>query len=217
MNPSKKATFLAFLLLALAAVWGTEKGVALLFHNLTLSPLLSFGCLGLFAVFFTARQVLFATPFFALVTYWLIHGTAVFPGIRAMSVLMGGLIASWASSQRIQILHHSQEMETILQTLPVPWILSDGSGNITRTSAKALSLLGLPLKDMLQESFFSLLSPAEGKGAFIRNYLDVYDSVSEPIKIKVFFAKSPETQMFATISPVEFPEGKRLLTVFNHS
>jgi PAS domain-containing protein len=217
VNPSKTSTFLAFLFLALAAVWGVEAGVTLLFQNLTLSPLLSFICLGLFAAFFTARQVLFAAPFFALLTYWLILGTAVFPGIRAMSVLMAGLLASWASSQRVRILHHSQEIETILQTLPVPWILSDGSGNITRTSAKALSLLCLPLKDVIHASFFSLLSPTEGKGAFIRNYLNVFDSIAEPLKIKVSFAKSPEIQMFATISPIEFREGRRLLTVLNHS
>ena len=216
MNPSKTSTFLAFLFLALATVWGVEAGVTLLFQNLTLSPLLSFICLGLFATFFTARQLLFAAPFFALLTYWLI-GTAVFPGIRAMSVLMAGLLASWGSSQRVRILHHSQEIETILQTLPVPWILSDGSGNITRTSAKALSLLCLPLKDVIHASFFSLLSPTEGKGAFIRNYLNVFDSIAEPLKIKVSFAKSPEIQMFATISPIEFREGRRLLTVLNHS
>jgi PAS domain-containing protein len=217
MNFPKRIHFAIFFLLSLASVWGIERGVALLFQNLTLSPLISFACLGLLAIFFSPRQILFATPFFALLTYSLIDGAAVFPEIRATSVVMAGVLASWASSQRIRILHHSQELDTILQSLPVPWILSDGSGVITRASAKALSLLALPQKDVIHSSYFSLLSPAEGKGAFIRNYLDVFDSVADPVKIKVSFTNAPHIQMVAMISPVEFPEGKRLLTVLDHS
>ena len=217
MNFPKRTHFAIFLLLSLATVWGIEHGVALLFQNLTLSPLISFACLGLLAIFFSPRQILFATPFFALLTYSLINGTAVFPEIRATSVVMAGVLASWASSQRIRILHHSEEMDTILQSLPVPWILSDGSGVITRASAKALSLLALTQKDVIHSSSFSLLSPTEGKGAFIRNYLDVFDSVADPVKIKVSFRNTPHIQMIAMISPVEFPEGKRLLTVLDKS
>jgi PAS domain-containing protein len=217
MNSSKRTSFAVFLLLSLASVWGIEYGVAVLFQNLTLSPLISFACLGLLAIFFSPRQILLATPLFALLTYSLVRGAAVFPEIRATSVLMAGVLASWASSQRIRILNRSQEMDTILQSLPVPWILSDGSGVITRASTKALTLLALPQKDLIHSSYFALLSPTEGKGAFIRNYLDVFDSVADPVKIKVSFTNAPRIQMVAMISPVEFPEGKRLLTVLDHS
>ena len=217
MHSGKKTLFFISLAVSLAVIWVIEAGVGQLLGKLTLSPPLSIISLGLFAAFFSWRQVLFATPFYAVLSYYLILGTAVFPGVRSSSILISGLLAAWVASQRSRILKHSEELDAILRTLPVPWILSDGSGNITRISEKARVLMASSSEDIIGASYFSFLSPSEGKGEFIRNYLSAFDDSVPPSRIKITFSKSPHTQAWATLFALECSEGRRLLTVFEAS
>ena len=208
-----------FLVLAisLSAVWLIDQGVTRLTEDFTLSPPLSIIALGLLAFFFSWRQVLLAAPCFAFLSYFLVLETARFPVVRSASVGIAGILAAWAAAQRGRIFNHSMEVETILGTLPVPWILSDESGNITRISDKALLLVSSPAESVVGVSYFSFLSPAEGKGEFIRKYLDSFSSARLPTKTKVVFTASQDTPRTATFFSLDFAEGKRLLTVFEAS
>jgi len=202
---------------SLLAVGLLDQGVTWLTEDFTLSPPLSIIALGLLAFFFSWRQVLLAVPCFTILSYFLVLETARFPMVRAASVGVAGVLAAWAAAQRGRIVRHSVEVETILKTLPVPWILSDESGNITRISDKACLLVSSPVENLVGASYFSFLSPAEGKGEFIRKYLDAFSSASLPVKTKVVFASSQATQRSATFFSLDFAEGKRLLTVLESS
>lgn len=213
----KPLPYFLVLAISLSAVWLIDQGVTWLAEDFTLSPPFSIMALGLLAFFFSWRQVLLAGPCFAILSYFLVLETARFPVVRSVSVGIAGALAAWAAAQRGRILNHSMEVETILRTLPVPWILSDESGNITRISDKALHLVSSPAANVVGASYFSFLSPAEGKGEFIRRYLDAFNSASLPTKTKVVFAASQDTRRTATFFSLDFAEGKRLLTFFEAS
>lgn len=199
---------------SLSGVWLIDQFITRISGDYTLSPLLSIMCLGILASIFSCRQVLLATPCFAFLSYFLILETAKFPVVRSTSVLIAGGLAAWAAAQRVRIVKHSQEVETILQALPVPWILSDESGNVTRMSEKARLLAAPNQESVVGSSYFSLLTPVEGKGVYIRRYLDAFTSIPTPLKTKVFFTASPDSAWSATFFALDFAEGKRLLTVF---
>jgi len=213
----KPLPYFLVLAISLSAVWLVDQGVIWLAEDFTLSPPFSIMALGLLAFFFSWRQVLLAAPCFAILSYFLVLETARFPVVRSASVGIAGALAAWAAAQRGRIINHSMEVETILRTLPVPWILSDESGNITRISDKALHLVSSPAENVVGVSYFSFLSPAEGKGEFIRRYLDAFNSASLPTKTKVVFAASQDTRRTATFFSLDFAEGKRLLTFFDAS
>jgi len=213
----KPLPYFLVLAISLSAVWLIDQGVTWLAEDFTLSPPFSIMALGLLAFFFSWRQVLLAAPCFAILSYFLVLETARFPVVRSASVGIAGALAAWAAAQRGRIINHSMEVETILRTLPVPWILSDESGNITRISDKALHLVSSPAENVVGVSYFSFLSPAEGKGEFIRRYLDAFNSASLPIKTKVVFAASQDTRRTATFFSLDFAEGKRLLTFLEAS
>jgi len=213
----KPLPYFLVLAISLSAVWLIDQGVTWLAKDFTLSPPFSIMALGLLAFFFSWRQVLLAAPCFAFLSYFLVLETARFPVVRSASVGIAGALAAWAAAQRGRIINHSMEVDTILRTLPVPWILSDESGNITRISDKALHLVSSPAENVVGVSYFSFLSPAEGKGEFIRRYLDAFNSASLPIETKVVFAASQDTRRTVTFFSLDFAEGKRLLTFFEAS
>lgn len=211
---SKKRLFFPWLALSILGVVGIEHITTLIFGDLTLAPPLSIVCLCILAIFFSWRQVLFAGPIFALVTYYLILGTAYYPAVRAISVILAGVLAAWAARQKGLIESHAREVETILQTLPTPWIMSDHNGNITRLSNQAVSLFGIASKDAVGTSYFAFFNPVSGKGEFIRKYLDAFES-SSPSQLALSLSKDPLQKVVANFFCLECDEGRRLLTVFS--
>lgn len=219
LSPIKQPPFFLCLAILLTLVVGAEQGITYVIGDLTLAPLLSIIAMGLLAVFFTWKQVLFASPFFVVTSYYLILGTAKFPVIRAMSVFFAGALAAWAARQRQQIENHSKEVEQVLQALSVPWILSDSVGNITRVSDQAASLVSLPVHTIVGTSFFSFFSPLSGKGEFIRRYLDAFEAKALPGKMSltVSGASTQNLRVTASFSIMEIEDGQRLLTVLDLS
>jgi hypothetical protein len=215
MSAKKRPAFLICFILLLAAVIGVESGLKSIIGHATISPPLSIICLALLAAFFSWQQVLFATPFFALVSFALIHDVAVFPSVRAFSVIIGGGLAGWIAFQRGQATRRSTEIALILQNLPVAWILSDASGNITHASQNALSTLtSLTSGTIIGSSYFSFFSPSEGKGVFIQKYLDAFALNSPPITLNLSLSKHSIKPVRATLSCVHLSQGPLLLTVF---
>jgi len=215
MSAKKSPVFLFFFIFLLAAVVVAEKSIELVAGPLTLSPPLSIICLALLAAFFSYRQVLFATPFFAFISFFLIDGVAVFPSVRAFSVLVGGGLAAWVAFQRDQSSRRSVEIALILQGLPVPWVLSDGSGNITHASHNALdSLSALSSGTIIGCSYFTFFSPTEGKGLFIQKYLDAFSQISPSTTLNIALRKNSPNTIRATLSCIHLPQGPLLLTVF---
>ena len=215
MKSKTNLSFLVFLTLSLASVVGAEVGIAHFFQHSTISPPLSMLYLALLASFFSWRKVIFATPFFVLTSYLLIDGVALFPSVRAFSVLVAGGLSALIAFQREQGIRRSAEFSTILDNLPVPWVLSDSTGNIALANKDALAVLSQPsLSSVIGASYFSFFSPAEGKGVFIQKYLDIFMSDSSPSHMSLLLANTPPITIHATLSRIHLPHGVFLLTAF---
>lgn len=215
MNLFKQPPFFISLVGILTGVVAIEQVTTFTVGDLTLAPLLSIIGLGLMAVFFNWKQVLFTTPLFVITSYYLILGSAHFPIIRALSVLLAGILAAWAARQRDRIENHSREINQVLEALSVPWILSDSIGNITRVSQEAALLISLPADTIIGTSFFSFFTPTKGKGEFIRMYLDAFETPALPAKASLAISRA-DTQSIkvkANFSRLDCADGLRLLTV----
>ena len=165
--------FFLILLVLLALVVGVELSISRLFGDQTLTPLLSLVVLAGLAYFFSFRQVLLAVPLFTCLSYFMIRDSSQYPLVRSSTVLVGGIVALWAAKQRSRLSSQIEEVEAVLQSLPVPWILSDASGVITRHSGK---LVESPEggRDLVGTSFFSYFN-LTAKKDFIRSYMDSFD------------------------------------------
>ena len=215
MKSKINLNFLVFFTLFLASVVGGEMSVAHFFRHSTISPPLSMLYLALLAAFFSWRQVMIATPFFVLTSYLLIDGVALFPSVRAFSVLVAGGLAAWIACQRERGDRRSAEISAILDSLPIPWVLSDSTGNITLANKDALVVLSQSsLSTVIGTSYFSFFSPAEGKGVFIQKYLDIFMYDSPPLTMSLLLANTSPVAIHATLSRIHLPQGVFLLTAF---
>ena len=199
---------------ALLCVAGLDQGITAILGDLTLAPPLSIIALGVFAALFSWKEVLVAVPFFAALSYFLVLDLARFPAVRAISVFLAGILAMWAAYQRVKLVLHAREVEAILKNIALPWILSDESGNVSQISPRALELLSLDASLILGLSYFYIFSPMEGKGELIRRYLDLFHPQAIPIQVSLASKTSARTYR-ATLSPLEFPGGKRVLTTLD--
>jgi len=165
--------FFLVLFLLVGLVVGIEQFVTRFFGDQTLAPLLSLIMLAMLAYFFSFRQVLIAVPIFTSLSYLMIMDSSRYPLVRASTVMVGGLVALWATRQRSRLAAQVEEVESVLQSLPVPWMLSDSSGVITRHS---ITLPHEPGKEggLVGTSFFSYFNLMSKKD-FIRDYMDSFE------------------------------------------
>ena len=215
-----KSSLLKFAALSsvlLAAVAGIEQGSTIFFGDLTLAPLLSIISLGILAMSETWGRVLVATPIFAVLSYYLVLDHAYFPAIRALSVVFAGILAAWAAYQRSKIIFHSQEIQAILHSLSIPWVLSDDSGNVRQISPQLCSMIEKSHDSVLGTSYFAIFRPIEGKGEFIRKYLDSISSPNIPLHMTVQLADGQERKVDITLLPLELMGEKRVLTTLTIS
>ena len=165
--------FLIILFLLIALVVGVELFTSQLFGDQTLTPLLSLVVLAVLAYFFSFRQVLLAIPILVCLSYLMIMDSSRYPLVRSSTVLVGGIVALWAARQRSRLSAQIEEVEAVLQSLPVPWMLSDSSGVITRHSAMLPRSVGEG-RDLVGTSFFSYFNLTSKKD-FIRDYMDSFE------------------------------------------
>ena len=161
--------------------WGIESMTTRLFGHQTLAPMLSILSLSILAFHCSSRLILLSTPLFILLSYLLIREHSIYPLVRALTVLFGGILAVWVGSSREKLQRQRSEIETIVNLMPIPWLLADSSGNILRISSVLQKLLGPSHSNLINTSFFSLFSAAQNRGDFIRLFLDTADnSVCSP-------------------------------------
>ena len=95
----------------------------------------------------------------------------MYPYIRTASVILGGLLAFWASLQKKSLELHLAELDLILIKLQAPWILCDRSGNIRRMSALASSL------HLENVEFLGYLSPERQRAIWAQSAFSVIPSI----------------------------------------
>ena len=94
-----------------------------------------------------------------ILTYLLIRDHSPYPLVRAFTVLLGGILSFWVSSSRNKLQRQQTEIETIVNLMPIPWLLADASGNLLRIGPEFLKLLGPSYSNLVHASFFAFFSP----------------------------------------------------------
>ena len=201
----------------LGLTWGIESLTTRLFGHQTLAPMLSILSLSILAFYCSSRLILLSTPLFILLSYLLIREHSIYPLVRAFTVLLGGILAVWVCSSREKLQRQQSEIETIVNLMPIPWLLADSSGNILRISSALQKLLGPSHSNLINTSFFSLFSAAQNRGEFIRLFLDTADhSVAHP-GLTLTLVNPPHTRFIAALSSLPSPETNSVLIILNPS
>ena len=204
-------------LLFLGLVVGIESGATYFFGHQTLAPLLSILSLSILAFYCSPRLLLLSTPLFMILTYLLIRDHSDYPLVRAFTVLLGGILAVLVSSSRQKLQRQQSEIETIVNLMPLPWLLADASGNLLRIGPELQKLLGPSQPNLINTSFFSLFSAAQNRGEFIRLFLDTSDNSVTHSGLNLTLANPPHTRFVAVLSSLPSPSGHSVLIILNPS
>ena len=202
-------------LLFLGLVVGIESGATYFFGHQTLAPLLSILSLSILAFYCSPRLLVLSTPLFMILTYLLIRDHSDYPLVRAFTVLLGGILAVLVSSSRQKLQRQQSEIETIVNLMPIPWLLADASGNLLRIGPELQKLLGPSRPNLINTSFFSLFSAAQNRGEFIRLFLDTSDNSVTHSGLNLTLANPPHTRFVAVLSSLPSPSGHSVLIILN--
>jgi PAS domain-containing protein len=152
-----------------------------------------------------------------LLSYMLIQEHSPYPLVRTFTVLFGGTLAVWVSSSRNKLQRQQTEIETIVNLMPIPWLLADSSGNILRISSALQRLFSSSHSNLINTSFFSLFSAAQNRGEFIRLFLDTADNSVPHPGLNLTLANPPHTRFIAALSSLPTPNGNSVLIILNPS
>ena len=204
-------------LLFLGLVVGIESGATYFFGHQTLAPLLSILSLSILAFYCSSRLLLLSTPPFVILTYLLIQDHSPYPLVRSFSVFLGGILSVWVSSSRNKLQRQQSEIETIVNLMPIPWLLTDASGNLLRIGPELQKILGPSHSKLINTSFFSLFSTAQNRGEFIRLFLDTADRSITHTGLHISLTNPPYTQFVAILSSLPSPNSNSVLIILKPS
>ena len=215
--PLKLISLLKFILVlafGLGLVAGLDRGVAFLFGEQTLAPLVSVLVLAVFSFFLTPAQILVAIPLFAFESFVLIREASAYPLVRTATVVLGGALAWAVRTERLKISAQLKEVDALLSQLPAPWLMLDSSGNILQASRAAVATIGMNLSELQAVSFSYLFSPGEKKGDFIQTFLKVVDHHQGVPGLELISRQSGQAY-FASLAPLTTPRGTSVLVVLS--
>lgn len=155
-----------------------DQGSSLIWGDQTLAPLLSVLSLFGLAMVLGPVQILAWLPVFTAASYWLIVDSSQFPLTRAFTVVLAGLLASWAAQQRLRAEDQNNEIERILSNLPIPWVLIDIKGVILKTNGPGASLLGSSPEDIAGLSIFDAGADEETRRLRIHDFVKMGETGS---------------------------------------
>jgi PAS domain-containing protein len=211
-KPFSFLKFILALVLGLGMVAGLDRGVAILFGEQTLAPLIALLVLAVFSFFLTPAQILLAIPLFAFESFVLIHEASAYPLVRTATVVLGGALAWTVRTERLKISMQLEEVDTLLSQLPAPWLMVDSSSNILQVSRVAVAILGMPLQELQASTFSYLFSPAERKGDFIQTFLKVVDHHQGVSGLELICRHSGQA-FTASLAPLTNTRGTSVLVV----
>ena len=198
-------------------IFGVDRAVAFFYSEQTLAPVLAILCFGSLIFLGSPGLILIAIPLFAAASYWMIRDSSMYPHIRTVSVVLGGLIAYWACLQRRSLEARLTELDLILTKLNAPWILCDRSGNIRRMSTPAAELAQANFKDLEGTSFFAKFTAGPSKGELIQNFLQTADSRAPVEKFVLSTPANPGRLFDSSFVPIQTREGPGILVILSKS
>jgi len=148
-------------------------------------------------------------------SYLLIRDHSDYPLVRTFTVLFGGILAVWVSSSRNKLQRQQSKIETIVNLMPIPWLLADASGNLIRIGPELQKLLGPSHSNLINTSFFALFSTAQNRGEFIRLFLDTADHSITHKGLHLSLVNPPHTQFVAILSSLPSPDSNTILIILN--
>jgi len=194
-------------------IYGLDRALACFYSEQTLAPVLAILCLAGLVFHGSPRLILLAIPLFAAESYWIIRDSSMDPHIRTISVVLGGLLAFWASLQKKSLEDRLSELDLILSKLQAPWILGDRSVNIRRMGTPATELAQTNFKNLEGTSFFSKFSTGAPKGELIQMVLKTADSHAPVEKLSLAVATTPARTLDASFISVQTREGPGILVI----
>jgi hypothetical protein len=203
--------------LMMVFIFGVDRAVAFFYSEQTLAPVLAILCFGSLIFLGSPGLILIAIPLFAAESYWMIRDSSMYPHIRTVSVVLGGLIAYWACLQRRSLEARLTELDLILTKLNAPWILCDRSGNIRRMSTPAAELAQANFKDLEGTSFFAKFTAGPSKGELIQNFLQTADSRAPVEKFVLSTPANPGRLFDSSFVPIQTREGPGILVILSKS
>lgn len=207
--------FFVWLLSLLAVIFFTEEMSTRFLGAQTLSPLLSVICIGLLGFLFPWRLVLFSVPFFATLSFFLIQDASNYPLVRSSTVIVAGVLATWASWHKERLHRQMREFDVVIRNLPLPWILSDPNGNVLQASTSLAALAGKSQEELAGMSRFAVLSASAEE--FDQPKKDPGNLRSEFLQIHPFFLNRSTKVFRATYLPVVVQNDHCLLTILKDS
>jgi PAS domain S-box-containing protein len=216
MLPKPLPPFKLFLTLVfgLGLVAGLDRGIAFLFGEQTLAPLISLLILAGFSFFLSPAQILLSIPLFAFESFVLIREASAYPLVRTATVFLGGALAWAVRTERLKIFAQLVEVDNLLSQLPAPWLMVDSSGNILQASRAAIATLGMSLSQLQTLSFSYLFSPNEKKGDFIQTFLKVVDHHEGVSGLELICRHSGQAY-YASLAPLSNPRRTLVLVVLS--
>ena len=166
------------------------------------------------AMVLPTQTILFWIPGFAGMAYWLICGVSAFPITRTITVVLAGLMATYASRQRQKVDEQLGEIDAVLSHLPTPWALLNEEGAILKTNSTGAALLGSTPEEIVGNSIFEVGSSGEAeRRRRIEDFIKV-SPTSAPQNLVFQLGPSGGQKITTSIFRIPTRRGKLTLAVF---
>ena len=194
--------------------------------NATITPVCSFLILALLAFTLAPVPMIFWSCAYTFAAIFVIYNPDIFrPGlpnhtliheIRTVTSILGGVLAVLLCFNRLKISQQSEQLALLVSEIPVPFVLSDGNGEIVLMNKRAAELLGVADRATAGDSYFSLLTDINRKGDCIQRYLEIFDAKTErEVVIELKPQHNPGAVLQGTLVRAEGDVGRYLITMIS--
>src|ERR1700677_314218 len=154
--------------------------------NATITPVSSFLILAVLAFVLPPVSMIFWACAYTFGAVYVVYHPEYFrPGppnyalmheIRSIGLAAGGVFSVLLCFYRLKDSRRSEQLNLLVREIPVPFVLSDGNGEIIFMNTQAADLLGVRDRKAEGDSYFSLLTDVNEKGNAIQKYLEIFDA-----------------------------------------
>ena len=136
--------------------------------------------------------------------------------IRSMGACFGASAAVALCFYRLKSARKSEQLNLLVKEIPVPFVLSDGNGEIILVNKQALQLLGVTASIAEGNSYFSLLTDASQKGNSIQKYLEIFETKeAREYALELKPKNNPGVVLHGTVIPADGVGGRYLITIIS--
>jgi len=187
-----------------------------------IAPICGFLALAFLAFTLPPSPMIFWAFAYSLAAIFAICHTGVFRRgalvlyMESAAVLLAAAVTVVFCFDRLKYAKKSEQFDLLVKEMPVPFILSDGNGDIVLMNKPAAQLLGMPAGEAEGNSYFSLVADAKRKGRAIQEYLEMFDSNSvREITMHLKPVSDPGIVLRGTVTRADGKLSRYLITVID--